>query len=191
MVDSGEGGILMKRLFVTWVMVVVMGFNLAVTEAAQAEIHPATMSNFVQSFNNLIGNSMGKFSFRQKVDSMGGMEFYSCLLVDSKTLGKVQVSAVANPEGYLQMISLAIIDGKNFESYNASVVPLMAIQSCGNEIIDLEDALFLTSLIRDNWSNTGFPTPRVMRWGSPSGKVYELEFSNNIHFDGVAVGIML
>lgn len=58
-------------------------------------------------------------------------------------------------------------------------------------VIDLEDALFMTSLIRDNWTNTGLPTPNSLRWIGPSGKLYELNFSRDVHFDGVAVGIML
>ncbi|SFA78823.1 hypothetical protein [Selenomonas ruminantium] len=181
----------MKRLFVAWLMVAVMGLNFAVVEAAQTEIQPATMANFVQSFNRLVGNSMSQFSYQEKSNNTGGMEIYSCLLMDKKTLGKVYVSAVADAQGYLQVISLEILDGKNFGSRNASMVPLLAIQSCGNEVIDLQDALFLTSLIRDNWSNTGMPTPHRARWGGPSGKIYEVAFSKNVHLDGVAVGIMM
>jgi len=184
-------GITMKRLLGILLVTMIMGLNLAIAEAAQTEIQPATMSNFVQSFNRLLGNSMSQFGFRQKVDTMGGMEIYDCLLMDKKTLGKVQVTAVANPQGYLQAISIAIADGKNFDSRNASMVPLFAIQSCGNEVIDLEDALFMTSLIRDNWTNTGLPAPNRLRWVGPSGKLYELNFSRDVHFDGVAVGIML
>ena len=183
----------MKRLFVAWLMVTVMGLNFAVVEAAQAEIQPATMSNFVQSFNRLLGNSMSTFSFRQKVDSMGGVELYSCMLVDKKTLGQVQVSAVANKEGYLQMISIDMVDAKTFNNKNASLVPLFTVQACGNEVIDLQDALSLTAIIRDNWTNKGNLTiePLHAAWGGPSGKVYQLAFSNNIHIDAVSLGIML